>query len=581
MIMDKICYSYCSFIFLICSLRLAVCSNIPNAEESCEESLDLTNPYQYDYYRTWSIWWSSSWRWFNMTVCGGHMQIPVKESVDKDCFTTMGNVFALTEKHPDIDDITENIIEVQACTINENRDCAWNTYVFMRKCNENLLYSFPWYSEANLDIWNYTCLDRIYTELSCQSALTKHTDENRYDNILKLAPDDLCCWTDTFVGGKQFRLPSLVDIEIIFESCSLSEEWDWHYFLQETLPDEIGEDPVKLAACYVYNSGGSYVINSDDNGNCYNYFYVRSCNGKLQFDLTGYHYTQDNICLIHYNTVKVQPEIRHEETSMTEDGKEMIFYTSSLQYRCSFNAVENMQYKTNWYINGTFQVQTGPSSNIDDMVFKEKYLTSLKHGYEVRCGVFPADENETMEAPSDTFYAGWKISHKDIILSKSGVANITIEQTIPLGCNYRAEDVANCLETISVQDIINNADDCSCRITVQSSDYPSKPFVEIKSLKKGEMWTKKMYTAQLSSIDNDYDDQTAFDLQIVLTYNSVAGIPVTQSVVGEVHVEITDVKRHWNKRCYSHVDPHMKTVDGIHYEAQREGDYILYLNEKF
>jgi hypothetical protein len=46
------------------------------------------------------------------------------------------------------------------------------------------------------------------------------------------------------------------------------------------------------------------------------------------------------------------------------------------------------------------------------------------------------------------------------------------------------------------------------------------------------MWTKKMYTAQLSSIDNDYDDQTAFDLQLILSYNglSVAGIPVTQMV---------------------------------------------------
>jgi hypothetical protein len=49
---------------------------------------------------------------------------------------------------------------------------------------------------------------------------------------------------------------------------------------------------------------------------------------------------------------------------------------------------------------------------------------------------------------------------------------------------------------------------------------------------KGEMWTKKKYTAQLSSIDSDYDDKTAFDLQLVLTYNSFddPGIAVTPSV---------------------------------------------------
>ncbi|XP_060586574.1 uncharacterized protein LOC132742244 [Ruditapes philippinarum] len=51
--------------------------------------------------------------------------------------------------------------------------------------------------------------------------------------------------------------------------------------------------------------------------------------------------------------------------------------------------------------------------------------------------------------------------------------------------------------------------------------------------------------------------------------------------VGAIHVDITDINRHWNKRCYSHVDPHMKTVDGVHYEAHREGDYMLFLNEKY
>jgi hypothetical protein len=59
-----------------------------------------------------------------------------------------------------------------------------------------------------------------------------------------------------------------------------------------------------------------------------------------------------NVCfmiIVHYNTVKVQPTISHEETTITADGTEVIFYTSSLQYRCNFDAVENMQYKTNWY----------------------------------------------------------------------------------------------------------------------------------------------------------------------------------------------------------------------------------------
>jgi hypothetical protein len=91
-------------------------------------------------------------------------------------------------------------------------------------------YIHPYLSRTLITLIHY--LKIFFLIVSCQSALTKHTDENRYDNILKLAHGDLRCWTDTFVGGKQFLLPSLEDIEITFESCSLSEEWDWQYFLQ-------------------------------------------------------------------------------------------------------------------------------------------------------------------------------------------------------------------------------------------------------------------------------------------------------------------------------------------------------------
>ncbi|XP_060602735.1 uncharacterized protein LOC132755828 [Ruditapes philippinarum] len=255
-------------------------------------------------------------------------------------------------------------------------------------------------------------------------------------------------------------------------------------------------------------------------------------------------------------------------------------YTSSLQYRCSFDVMENTQYKANWYINGTFQVQMGPSSDLDDLVFKENYLTTLKHGYEVTCGIFPAAENDSTEAVSDAYYAGWKIQNENIILSKSGVATVTIEQTIPLGCSYREDDAGNCLETLSFEDVVNKADDCSGRIEVKSYDDPSKPLIEIKKLRKGEVWAKKEYRALFSTLDNNYDDRTDFDLLLLLTNNSIGYIGEIH-IVGAVHVVIVDIKRHWNKRCYSHVDPHMKTVDGIHYEAQKEGDYMLFLNEKY
>jgi hypothetical protein len=58
------------------------------------------------------------------------------------------------DKHPDIEDINENNIEVPACSLNEKRKCNWYTTVHMKKCNGNLLYSFPWLNHSNPDILN-------------------------------------------------------------------------------------------------------------------------------------------------------------------------------------------------------------------------------------------------------------------------------------------------------------------------------------------------------------------------------------------------------------------------------------------
>jgi hypothetical protein len=77
-------------------------------------------------------------------------------------------------------------------------------------------------------------------------------------------------------------------------------------------------------------------------------------------------------------------------------------------------------------------------------------------------------------------YVWFQIQNENLKLSKSGVAIVTIEQTIPLGCSYREYNTANCLEKLTFEDIVNKADDCSGRLEVKSYDDPSKPFIEIK-----------------------------------------------------------------------------------------------------
>ncbi|XP_060561563.1 uncharacterized protein LOC132721299, partial [Ruditapes philippinarum] len=276
---------------------------------------------------------------------------------------------------------------------------------------------------------------------------------------------------------------------------------------------------------------------------------------------------------VHYNNVNVKPEIGHKIQRNEVNGKLQSVYTPFLQYRCEFNMIDGVTYRTKWYINGTFHVEMGPSSNQDELVFKEDYLSHLGPGYEVQCGVITADANESSEALSDAFFAGLKIKDESITLSKSGSATVDIEQTIPKGCYYTDDEEPNCEERMTFEDESSVSDMCAGKLRVQNTADVGNPF----SLKKGEQWTSTTHRIMLTTADSTYDDATKFDLQVYVT--DTPGHDKRRSVRSEVR--ITDNYRHRNKRCYSHVDPHMRTVDGLYYEAQEEGNYTLYRNIKY
>ncbi|XP_060567989.1 von Willebrand factor D and EGF domain-containing protein-like [Ruditapes philippinarum] len=315
------------------------------------------------------------------------------------------------------------------------------------------------------------------------------------------------------------------------------------------------------------------------------FMYARRCNGHLQFDISFIaDYGCDNcLCFVHHGNVKVKPESGHEILNTEVNGKFRKAYRPFLQYKCEFEMIDGETYITNWYVNGTFKVQMGPSSNQDEFLYKEDSLSALGPGYEVQCGVITVDRNESLEVFSDIFYAGLKIKGGAITLSKSGSATVDIVQTIPIGCYYTDDDEPNCEERITFEDESSVSDICAGKLRVQNNADVGNSFVKIKSLKKNEQWTSTTHRIMLTTADSTYDDATKFDLQVYVT--DTTGHDKRRSVrsetIGTIHVKVTDNNRHRNKRCYSHVDPHMKTVDGLNYEAQEEGNYTLYRNIKY
>jgi hypothetical protein len=63
--------------------------------ESCEESLNHITQHNYDYTFLWGAWQSTDLIWHNMTFWDGHMQIPEKDNVALECFTTLGNILVI------------------------------------------------------------------------------------------------------------------------------------------------------------------------------------------------------------------------------------------------------------------------------------------------------------------------------------------------------------------------------------------------------------------------------------------------------------------------------------------------------
>lgn len=67
------------------------------------------------------------------------------------------------ETHPNTDTVDDKVVTLKACSLSPDRVCQWDMDVYMRKCNGDLLYAFPWFGTDNPDIWNqYICFGKPF-----------------------------------------------------------------------------------------------------------------------------------------------------------------------------------------------------------------------------------------------------------------------------------------------------------------------------------------------------------------------------------------------------------------------------------
>ncbi|XP_053387564.1 uncharacterized protein LOC123542290 isoform X2 [Mercenaria mercenaria] len=469
--------------------------------------------------------------------------------------------------------------------MNQTGHCYVNHTVEVMNCDGHMLYRF-WGELQFYFIHNvYICFDRIYDDTCKNLALPLPAGPvNNSVSIVQINWGDLeLGWYDSVYGGKNYTIPLIKDVNSVSEMCY--GKHNAGIYIQGKQPVDVGETPVGMRVCVL--SDYDYDMYYQDNDyNNYQYYcdyhvFIRSCNGKLQLDLSLSIYQEDDICLVRAENVKVIPGIRHTVQNVEQEGKLIKFYKPYLQYRCSFQMTEADMYKVKWYINGVFLTEKGPANDADELVLKEGDLNDSKLGYTVKCSVVVVlrkrSVTDVFDSSSEEFFAGYKVSDSTIELSKTGTVTASVEQTVPIGCSYNDDSPANCLETLALDDLNLDQNKCSDGVNSVNAYDTSLHSHTIKSLKLNEEWIgSTSYQYKLSTVDRTYDDRNSYTMNIQLN-----GVKITDGQNGDIQVNVKSWDYSRNKMCYSHVDPHMRTGNLRKYEQQREGDYMLYRNKLF
>ncbi|XP_060580765.1 uncharacterized protein LOC132737490, partial [Ruditapes philippinarum] len=97
-------------------------------------------------------------RWYNMSVWGGHVQIPWIGNVDEHCpyRAAVQYYLSLSEQHISIDEIGDQVQRVDACIHNQTDACLMNVTVEMRTCDGFLFYKFPYIESLDKEYVSYT-----------------------------------------------------------------------------------------------------------------------------------------------------------------------------------------------------------------------------------------------------------------------------------------------------------------------------------------------------------------------------------------------------------------------------------------
>ncbi|XP_060602737.1 uncharacterized protein LOC132755831 [Ruditapes philippinarum] len=285
---------------------------------------------------------------------------------------------------------------------------------------------------------------------------------------------------------------------------------------------------------------------------------------------------------IEVDSPSVVPELRFIETPLTK-GPFKILYQPYIQFRCVFSNSSKYFYSVHWIIDGREIATLGPSQDIDELTLREENFRDIPLGYTVQCSVTVSAAKlgqQTQTQYSDNFYAGVKVYNSTVFLKKGSHTQISVSSTLPIGCSHFDNVHKFCKDELRISD----AADISClqeTVTNIVETDSTKCTEYIKTLYKGATWDPdKLYHFKIVTSDIDYEDKSTFNLNLKFS-GDMKHTFWKNKILPDVRVVVIENEDYKDKVCYSHIDPHMRTADGYHYEQQQEGNFILYYNQQY
>ncbi|XP_060556760.1 uncharacterized protein LOC132717337, partial [Ruditapes philippinarum] len=442
----------------------------------------------------------------------------------------------------------------------------------------------------------YSCDDnvRLLSGLHLRSPQVRTKPLNGGKEIFLSDAANISGWYSTTLDGWQYIMTD-VSNKPHFLQCSTYKP----IYLKEnhTLINDLGEDPTDIVAC---------VRNGKKQCSTQFTIQVRKCKDEIQYQLKSTApysaYCFEKHKLLKRSAMFLAPEnvdlgriyVKPELDFISD---QLGFFTQKVPYLkfwCQFNNKEDLFYTVTWYIDEIPLNETmGPSTDMADLVLNEDHLTSrnIPLGIYIRCGVSASIGVNGMFTPmkrSSKFYAGIKITNRNIYLDKASSAVIQMVSTVPIGCRYiiglGMSTSMTCKSVIKL--FVDNDDHLQCERGTILNKVPEETGFQrctqyIMALAEGDTWDPStQFNFTIVTSDHNYDDKDKFILK--LQFDETMGHTIwRQYFFPEIKVFVQNILAYKSKICRSQNGQHMRTADGYYYMNSVQGTYMLYINKKY